>query len=330
MPESEPGKNAADIKPEETAVHAGSAGTVASALKPDAAAKKPDTTTKKPDTTTKKTAKQKQPPVSRRAKWAIVLLSLLCFALTCALLVVTVIPRLIERDVNRLLQAMAEGGGAEFRIKSISLTSAEVACKFTDTTRDGMLQNVGGIGSLSIHFSPIPLLFDRTIESIDIENCDVTADYSDDSISIPAYNIFARSLQSREKKEKNDSAPIDDLNAVIPAEVGRISLSGSLSAEAQNDDALDILHIPYAITVRPDPELGWNKLECSWEVYFATNSIAGQAVYLHREKKVQLDLHDFAVITAGLPGTMCPATCSPIDRAGVDVHMAHASAGSTP
>jgi hypothetical protein len=302
MPESEPGKNAADITPEKTADHADSAGAVASASKPDAAAKKPDSDEKKPDAAAKKPAKQKRPPVSRGAKWAIVLLSLLCFALTCALLVVTVIPRLIERDVNRLLQAMAEGGGAEFRIKSISLTSAEVACKFTDTTRDGMLQNVGGIGSLSIHFSPLALLFDRTIESIDIENCDVTADYSDDSISIPAYNIFARSLQSRKKKEKGDSAPIDDLNAAIPAKVGRISLSGSLSVEAQNEDALDILHIPYAITLRPDPELGWNKLECSWEVYFAMNNFLGQAVYLHREKKIVLDLNSFTIITAGLPG----------------------------
>ena len=311
MPESEPGKNAADIKPEETAVHADSAGAVASAVNPGAAEKKPDSAEKKPP-------KKKRPPVSRGAKWAIVLLSLLCIVLTCALLVIAVLPRLIERDVNRLLDAMAEGGGAEFRIKSISLTSAEVACKLTDTTRDGMLQNVGGIGSLSIRFSPIPLLLDRAIESIDIENCDVTADYSDDSISIPAYDIFARSIQSREKKEKSDSAPVDDLNAVIPAKVGRISLSGSLSAEARNEDALDILHIPYAFTLRPDPELGWNKLACSYEVHFATNSIMGQAIYLHKEKKVLLDLDDFTLATTGLPGVVRSALPRGL-RAGVSM-----------
>ena len=248
-------------------------------------------------------ASGKNPPLPRGAKWAIVLLSLLCFLLLGALLEVAFLPHFLEQDINKILQRMA-GDGVEFRIKTIGLTSAEVACKVKDTTRNGRPMNVGSIGSLSIRYSPLALLRDRAIESIDIENCNVTADYSDGSVAIPAYDIFAKSFQSGEKKEKSDSAPVDDLNTVIPVKIGRISLSGSLAAVARGEDAIDTLHIPYAVTVKPDPEQGWNKLECSLMVHFATNGIRGKAVYLHREKKVELSLDDFNFATSALPGAI--------------------------
>jgi len=262
----------------------------------------------------------KKPPFTRSGKWAIVLLCVLCVVLQAALFMTAVLPRIIERDVNRLLQKMAEGGGAEFRIKSITLNSAEVACKLTDQTRDGVPRSVGAIGSLSIHFSPLPLLLNQTIESIDIENCDITADYTEDgSISVPAYDIFAKSFQSGEEKKKDESAPADDLNAVIPVKVGRISLSGGLSAEARNEDAVDILHIPYNVTVEPDPEQGWNKLECELMIRFAVNSVLCRATYLHREKKVELSLDDFHLATSALPGTVRSALPRGL-RAGASMH----------
>ena len=249
-------------------------------------------------------APAKKQPVPRRAKWAIALLLILCIILLGALLELAFLPHFLEQDINKLLQPLAEGGGVEFRIKTISLTSAEVACKIRDNTRDGRPMRVGSIGSLSIRYSPISLLRDRTIESIDIENCDVTADYSDGSVSIPAYDLFAKSFQSDEKEEKEESAPVDDLNAVIPVKVGKISLSGSLAAVARGEDTVDNLHIPYAVTVTPDPEQGWNKLECSLMVHFATNGIRCKAVYLHREKKVELNLDDFSLATSALPSTI--------------------------
>ena len=255
-----------------------------------------------PNITPAKPAKQKTP---RGAKWAIVLLSLLCVLLLAALLEVAFLPSLIERDVNSLLLKMA-GDGVEFRIKTISLTSAEVACKLKDTSRDGRPLNVGSIGSLSIRYTPLSLLRDRAIESIEIENCDVVADYSDGSISIPAWELFKDKFQTGEKKEedKSESAPADDLNAVIPVKIGRFSLSGSLTAVARGEDAIDTLHVPYAVTVRPDAELGWNKLGCSLMIHFATNGIRCKATYLHREKKVELDLDDFSLATSSLPGTI--------------------------
>ena len=246
----------------------------------------------------------KKPPIPRRAKWLIALLLVLCLILLGALLELAFLPHFLEQDINKILQPLAEGGGVEFRIKTISLTSAEVACKIRDNTRDDRPMRVGSIGSLSIRYSPISLLRDRTIESIDIENCDVTADYSDGSVSIPAYDLFAKSFQSGEKEDKEDSAPVDDLNAVIPVKVGKISLSGSLAAVARGEDAVDNLHIPYAVTVTPDPEQGWNRLECSLMVHFATNGIRCKAVYLHREKKVELNLDDFSLATSGLPSTV--------------------------
>lgn len=246
----------------------------------------------------------KKPPIPRRAKWAIGLLLFLCLLLLGALLELAFLPHFLEQDINKILQPLAEGGSVEFRIKTISLTSAEVACKIRDNTRDGRPMRVGSIGSLSIRYSPLSLLRDRTIESIDIENCDVTADYSDGSVSIPAYDLFAKSFQSGEKKEKEDSAPVDDLNAVIPVKVGKISLSGSLAAVARGEDAVDNLHIPYAVTVTPDPEQGWNRLDCSLMVHFSTNGIRCKAVYLHREKKVELNLDDFSLATSALPGTI--------------------------
>ena len=255
--------------------------------------------------------KKVKTPIPRRAKWMIALLLLLCLILLGALLELAFLPHFLEQDINKLLQPLAEGGGVEFRIKTISLTSAEVACKIRDYTRDGRPMRVGSIGSLSIHYSPISLLRDRTIESIDIENCDVTADYSDGSVSIPAYDLFAKSFQSEEKKEEDDSAPVDDLNAVIPVKVGKISLSGSLAAVARGEDAIDNLHIPYAVTVTPDPEQGWNRLECSLMVHFATNGIRCKAVYLHREKKVELNLDDFSS-----PHRPCRARYVPPCRAG--------------
>ena len=246
----------------------------------------------------------KKPPIPRRAKWAIGLLLFLCLLLLGALLELAFLPHFLEQDINKILQPLAEGGSVEFRIKTISLTSAEVACKIRDNTRDGRPMRVGSIGSLSIRYSPLSLLRDRTIESIDIENCDVTADYSDGSVSIPAYDLFAKSFQSGEKKEKEDSAPVDDLNAVIPVKVGKISLSGSLAAVARGEDAVDNLHIPYAVTVTPDPEQGWNRLDCSLMVHFSTNGIRCKATYLHREKKVELNLDDFSLATSALPGTV--------------------------
>jgi hypothetical protein len=275
------------------------------------------TAAEKPDSE-QKPATGRRPPLARSGKWAIILLSLLCVVLLGALFLVAIVPRLLERDVNKLLQRMAEGGGAEFRIKTISLSGAEVACKLTDTS-GGTPRNVGGIGSFSIRFSPVPFLLDQTIDAIEIENCDVTADYSGGSISIPAYNIFAKSFQSGEPKEKSESAPIDDLNAVIPVKVGRISLSGSLSAEARGEDALDILHIPYAVTVQPDPEQGWNKLDCSLSVHFATNALQCRAVYLHTEKKVVLDLENFSLATTAMPGTVRSALPRGL-RAGISLN----------
>ena len=253
-----------------------------------------------PNITPTKPAKQRTP---RRAKWAIALLSILCFLLLAALLEVAFLPSLIERDVNRLLQKMA-GDGVEFRIKTISLTSAEVACKLKDTSRNGRPLNVGSIGSLSIRYAPLTLLLDRMIDSIEIENCNVVADYSDGSISIPAWELFKDKFQSGEKKEKDDSAPADDLNAVIPVKLGRFALSGSLTAVARGEDSLDTLHVPYAVTVRPDAELGWNKLGCSLMIHFATNGIRCKATYLHQEKKVELNLDDFSLATSSLPGTI--------------------------
>ena len=150
-------------------------------------------------------ASAKKQPVPRRAKWLIALLLLLCLILLGALLELAFLPHFLEQDINKLLQPLAEGGGVEFRIKTISLTSAEVACKIRDYTRNGRPMRVGSIGSLSIRYSPLSLLRDRTIESIDIENCDVTADYSDGSISIPAYDLFAKSFQSGDKEEKDES-----------------------------------------------------------------------------------------------------------------------------
>ena len=250
-------------------------------------------------------APAKKPPIPRRAKWAIALLSLLCLILLGALLEVAFLPHFLERDINKILQRMA-GDGVEFRIKTISLTSAEVACKVRDTTRDGRPLNVGSIGSLSIRYSPLDLLRDRAVESVEIENCDVVADYSDGSISIPAWELFKEKFQSGDKKEtdESESAPADDLNAVIPVKLGRFSLSGSLAAVARDEDAVDTLHIPYAVTVRPDAEQGWNKLECSLMVHFATNGIRCKATYLHKEKKVELDLDDFSLATSALPGTV--------------------------
>ena len=252
-----------------------------------------------------KPAPERKPPLARGAKWAIILLSVLCVILMGALLEVFFLPSLIERDVNSLLLKMA-GDGLEFRIKTISLTSAEVACKIKDTTRGGRPLNVGSIGSLSIRYSPLQLLLDRTFESLDIENCDIVADYSDGSVSIPAWDLFAGKFQSGEKKEKADdtSAPADDLNAVVPVKIGRISLSGSLAAIARSEDAMDTLHIPYAVKVRPDAEQGWNRLECSLMVHFATNGIRCKATYLHKEKKVELNLDDFSLATSALPGTI--------------------------
>jgi len=242
----------------------------------------------------------RKPPMPKGAKRAVVLLSVLCATLFLALLVVALLPRLIERDVNNLLRRMAEGGGIEFKIKAISLSSAEVACKLVDTS-SGTPRDVGGIGSLSIRFSPIPLLFERTIDAVDIENCDVVADYSGGTVSVPAYNIFSRMFK---KDKKEDSPPVEDLNTVIPVKVGRVSLSGTLVAEAHENDTDDILHIPYAVTLRTDPEQGWNKLDCLLKIQFATNAILGQAVYLHKEKRVRLDLGDFAFSTSSLPGAI--------------------------
>ena len=261
-------------------------------------------------------AQAKKQPVPRRAKWAIALLLLLCLFLLGALVELACLPHFLEKDINKILQPLAEGGGVEFRIKTISLTSAEVACKVKDTTRDGRPLNVGSIGSLSIRYSPIELMRDRAIESIEIENCNVTVDYSDGSFRIPAYDLFAKSFQSDEPKEKDDSAPVDDLNAVIPVKVGRIALSGNLAAVARSEDAIDNVHIPYAVTVKPDPELGWNKLDCSLSVHFATNGIRCRASYLHREKKVELDLDDFTLATSAMPGTVRSALPRGL-RAGV-------------
>ena len=249
-------------------------------------------------------ASGKKPPLARGAKWTIILLSVLCVILLAALVELACLPHFLEQDINKILQPLAEGGGVEFRIKTISLTSAEVACKIRDATRGDRPMRVGSIGSLSIRYSPLTLLRERTIESIDIENCDITVDYSDGSISIPAYDLFAKSFQSGEKKEKDESAPVDDLNAVIPVKVGKISLSGSIAAVARGEDAVDNLHIPYAVTVTPDPEQGWNRLECSLMVHFSTNGIRCKAVYLHREKKVELNLDDFSLATSALPGTV--------------------------
>ena len=242
----------------------------------------------------------RKPPMPKGAKRAVVLLSVLCAALFLALLAVALLPRLIERDVNHLLQKMAEGGGIEFKIKTISLSSAEVACKLVDT-RSGTPKDVGGIGSLSIRFSPIPLLFNRTIDAVDIENCDVVADYSGGTISVPAYDIFARMFK---KDKKEDSPAVEDLNTVIPVKVERVSISGTLAAEAHDNDTDDILHIPYAVTLHTDPEQGWNKLDCSLKIQFATNAILGQAVYFHKDKKVRLDLENFALSTSSLPGAV--------------------------
>ncbi len=246
----------------------------------------------------------KKQPLPRVAKWTIILLSILCVVLLALLLELAFLPHFLEQDINKILQPLAEGGGVEFRIKTISLTSAEVACKIRDTSRDGRPMRVGSIGSLSIRYSPLALLRERTIESVDVENCDVTVDYSDGSVSIPAYDIFAKSFQSDGKKETDESAPVDDLNAVIPVKVGKISLSGTLAAVARGEDSVDNLHIPYAVTVTPDPELSWNKLDCSLMVHFSTNGIRCKAVYLHREKKVELNLDDFSLATSALPGTI--------------------------
>ena len=257
-----------------------------------------------PDAIPEKPEDDEHTSLPRGAKAAIVILSLLSVLLLAALLELAFLPQLIERDINSLLQNMTEGGGMEFKVKTISLTSAEVACKLTDTTRDGSPLKVGSIGAFSIRFSPIPLLFRRTIESIEIENCNVVTDYSDGSIAIPAYDIVARSFLSGEKKEKSESVPIDDLNAVIPVRIGSISLSGSLTAVSRGEDTLDTLNVPYAVTVEPDPEQGWNKLECSLMTHFSTNGIRCRAVYLHQEKKVSVDIEDFSFSTASLPGTI--------------------------
>lgn len=270
---------------------------------------------RKPSGSSAAPAPAKKQPVPRRAKWAIALLILLCLILLGALVELACLPRFLEKDINRILQPLAEGGGVEFRIKTISLTSAEIACKLTDTT-GGTARNVGGIGSFSIRYSPVDFLLDRTVEAIEIENCDVTADYSGGSVRIPAYDLFAKAFQSGEPKEKSDAPAPDDLNAVIPVKIGRISLSGSLSAESRNEDAVDILHIPYAVTVRPDPELGWNKLDCALSVHFATNAVECRAAYLHREKKVVLDLENFMLATSAMPGTVRSALPRGL-RAGV-------------
>ena len=297
MPELEPDKPVTTVKPEETPVPAPdvSASDASAPVAPAASAEKPSA--EKPD------AADRKPRVPRGAKWAIVLLSILCLLLLGALLEVAFLPQLIERDINSLLQRMA-GDGVEFRIKTISLTSAEVACKLKDTTRDGRPLSVGSIGSLSIRYSPIPLMVERTVDSIDIENCNLVVDYSNGTPTIPAYDLFVKQFLSGEKTEKEDSAPVDDLNAVIPVKVNGISLSGSLSAVSRDEESLDTLHIPYAFKVRPDPEQGWNKLECSFGTHFSTNGIRCKAVYLHKEKKVSLDLDDFSFATSALPGAI--------------------------
>ena len=248
-------------------------------------------------------APAKKQPVPRRAKWAIGLLLLLCLLLTGALFLAAFLPHFLERDINNLLRPLAEGGGVEFRIKTISLTSAEIACKLTDTS-GGTPRSVGGIGAFSVRFSPYSLFVDRMIDAVEIENCDITADYSGGSVSLPALDLFAKSLQSGEPKEKSNSPAPDDLNAVIPVKVGRIDLSGSVSAESRSEDAVDILHIPYAIAVKPDPEQGWNKLDCTLSVHFATNAVECRAAYLHKGKKVVLELENFALATSAMPGTV--------------------------
>lgn len=298
MPESELEK---DKKTEAAAIPAGKPGS-SEAGKPNP---EPDRKKSGGSAASSSSAPAKKPPIPRRAKWVIALLSLLCVILLGALLEVAFLPHFLEQDINKILQRMA-GDGVEFRIKTISLTSAEVACKVRDTSRDGRPLNVGSIGSLSIRYSPLDLMRDRAIESIDIENCNITVDYSDGSFSIPAYDVFAKSFQTGEKREKDDSesAPADDLNIVVPVKIGRISLSGSLAAVARGEDAIDTLHIPYAVTVRPDAEQGWNRIESSLMVHFATNGIRGKATYLHKEKKVELDLDDLSLATSTLPGTV--------------------------
>ena len=263
-------------------------------------------------------APAKKPKIPSGAKWAIVLLSILCVILLGALIELALLPQFLEQDINSILRKMA-GDGVEFRIKTISLTSAEVACKVKDTSRDGRPLNVGSIGSLSIRYSPLKLMRDRAIESIEIENCNIMADYSDGSFSIPAYDIFTKSFQSDEPKEKSDAPAPDDLNTVIPVKIGRVSLSGSLAAVAHGEGAIDNVHIPYAVTVKPDPEQGWNRIDCSLSAHFATNGIRCKAAYLHREKKVVLDLDDFTFATSAMPGTVRSALPRGL-RAGLSFH----------
>ncbi|MBR2964354.1 MAG: hypothetical protein IKC53_09135, partial [Lentisphaeria bacterium] len=88
----------------------------------------------------------KKPPIPRRAKWLIALLLVLCLILLGALVELACLPHFLEQDINKILQPLAEGGGVEFRVKTISLTSAEVACKIRDNTRDGRPMRVGSIG----------------------------------------------------------------------------------------------------------------------------------------------------------------------------------------
>lgn len=227
----------------------------------------------------------------------IVLLTLLCIALLIMLAGDILIPRIAEEKVNVLLNTLALRGNAEFRIKSIDMSSAEVSCIFKNTDAQ---YGVGKIGSLSIRYSIGDLLKGR-IESVSAENCDILLYCDKDSFSIPALDIFKGDDPKEEKKE---SKAITDLNALIPVRVDHITVAGNVAIVTKTDLGTDLSFVPYQISLTPDEIENWNRLDYRFSAYNSMNAIKINGSYMHPKKQLRVNLDQLTASSVTMPGVI--------------------------
>ncbi len=256
----------------------------------------------------------------------IIFLSVLCVSLTLALCGNIFLPRIIENKITEILLSLTEEKNTEFKIKTLSFTSAEVSCRITEPLEKGRRRSVTNIGSMEIHFSPLALFREKRIESIEIENCDIVAEYDENGqFSLPAWDLFAKKITTMKGNEPNQTDEgveasesvekdgtesclavnsLEDLNQKIPVQIGRISFSGEVMIESRTEEGINLISIPYGFVLLTDEKDGWNQLQLKFFAINSVNNISFQVNYNHHTGLFKFSTNHLTCSSMALPSML--------------------------
>ena len=192
------------------------------------------------------------------------------------------LPRMVESQVNRLLDSLTQNGKVTVEIKRLTLTGADLALA---ARPDDPERPASHIENLSLRYSPLRLIFGRHIDHAAIRGVRLPVSVGADGVSLPLLEMF-----SRKTAPTATTAPAPFRPEQLPVGIGSLELDGFLEIHVREsagmpEDTIQLpFHADFAAAAPRRKEINYqlqavganNRLSCQGRFSGADSRLAGQ------------------------------------------------------